>query len=79
MLSKNEKKWKQYVQHQVDDIHKLSREIVGDFVLVNIIQQIFPHDRALPLKELSMQELWWNGPKFLEKTADDWPNLPTTY
>ena len=67
---KNEKQWKQYVQHQVDEIHKLSSRDSWRFCP----DQCNPTDipsLSCSAKELSTQELWWNGPKLLEKTADD--------
>ena len=77
-MGKNEKQWKQYVQYQVDEIHKLSCRDSWRFCPGHYNPADIP-SRLCSAKELSTQELWWNGPKFLEKTADDWSNLPTTY
>ena len=74
---KNEKQWKQYVQHRVDEIHKLSSKDSWRFCPGQCNPADVP-SRSCSAMELSKQELWWNGPKYLEKTKDNWPNLPTT-
>ena len=74
---KNEKQWKQYVQHRVDEIHKLSSKDSWRFRPGQCNPDDVP-SRSCSAMEMSKQELWWNGPKYLEKTEDDWPNLPTT-
>ena len=71
---RNDQRWKQYVQHRVDEIHKLSDPDRWRFCpgLDN------PAD--LPSRGCSGEELadsisWWHGPSFLSKQEEFWPNI----
>ena len=74
----NDQWWKQYVQHRVDEIHKLSDPDKWRFCpgLDN------PAD--LPSQRCSGEELagsigWWHGPSFLSKQEEFWPNILTSF
>lgn len=74
---RNQKHWKQYVQHRVDEIHKLTsaaswRHCAG---------QLNPADlpsRGIPSYQLIYSSLWWNGPQFLQQPEEMWPVTSTS-
>ena len=76
---KNEKPWKQYVQHRVDEIRKLPsrsdwRHCPGKQNPVDL------PSRGTSAKDLPNNAIWWNGPKFLYQLETEWPaNEPTHF
>ena len=69
---RNERPWKQYVQHRVDEIRKLTSK--NDWRHCPGKQN--PADlpsRGVSAKELSTDSIWWNGPNFLYKPESQWP------
>ena len=74
---KNERVWKQYVRHRVDEIRNLSSK--DDWRHCPGKQN--PADlptRGLSAKELSTNVIWWNGPEFLYKAESEWPVSEST-
>ena len=74
---KNEKVWKQYVQHRVEEIRELTtrnswRHSPGEFSPAD------KPSRRLSTRELAENKIWWNGASFLYKQETEWPeNKPT--
>ena len=69
---KNERMWKQYVQHRVQEIRNLTskdswRHCPGEFNPADI------PSRGLSAKELSTNSTWWNGAEFLYRPEAEWP------
>ena len=74
---KNERVWKQYVRHRVDEIRNLSskndwRHCPGKQNPADLLT------RGLSAKELSTSVIWWNGPEFLYKAESEWPVCEST-
>ena len=72
---KNERAWKQYVGLRVDEIRRLTpkeswRHCTGEVNPADIPSQA---SRGLTAKELLTCKTWWNGPKFLQDSSDEWP------
>ena len=69
----NDKVWKQYVQHGVDEISKLSdRKAWG-----HCPGHLNPADmsfRGVAASELINWTSWWQGPAFLSEPVSSWPN-----
>ena len=73
---KNEKPWKQYVQHRVREIRQLTNK--GQWQWKYCPGKINPADlasRGVTGKELVNNSLWWNGPEFLLKPESEWPTF----
>ena len=69
---RNVKHWKQYVQHRVNEIRKLSS--TSNWRYCPGLQN--PADlpsRGLGAKDLAENDVWWNGPDFLRKPPSEWP------
>ena len=69
---KNERTWKQYVQHRVEEIRNLTskddwRHCPGELNPADI------PSRGLSAKELSTKTTWWNGAAFLYQPESEWP------
>ena len=69
---KNERIWKQYVQHRVEEIRSLTskdswRHCPGELNPADI------PSRGLNAKDLSVNSTWWNGPSFLLRPESEWP------
>ena len=74
---KNERVWKQYVRHHVDEICNLSSK--DDWRHCPGKQN--PADlptSGLSAKEFSTNVIWWNGPEFLYKAESEWPVSEST-
>jgi len=72
MLNRNNQWWKQYVQHQVDEIYKLSDQDFADN----------PSDlpsRGCGGKELVESNHWWHGLSFISKQKEFWPHIITSF
>ncbi|KAK3744789.1 hypothetical protein QZH41_014776, partial [Actinostola sp. cb2023] len=75
---KNNRPWRQYVQHRVDEIRKLTskenwRHCPGSQDPADI------PSRSCSGRELMNNALWWDGPEFLKKEKTEWPDMPTKY
>ena len=65
----NEKPWKQYVRHRVDEIHRLTDKSAWKHCPGSLNPADLP-SRGLRASELANSQLWWNGPPFLQETED---------
>jgi hypothetical protein len=68
----NERIWKQYVQHRVDEIQSLTlkdswRHCPGE------LNPAYIPSRGQNAKKLSDNSMWWNGPSFLLRPEAEWP------
>ena len=76
---KNEKPWKQYVQHRPEEIRRLTSQ--NDWRHRPGKQD--PADlpsRGTSAKDLTNNVIWWNGPEFLYLPETEWPaNEPTHF
>ena len=69
--------WKQFVQHRVDEILRVSSK--SDWGHCPGIEN--PADlgsRGVLITELKNSNLWWTGPSWLKGTLRDWPSLETS-
>ena len=69
----NNGEWKQFVQHRVNEILRLTRK--EDWGHVSGIEN--PADlgsRGVPASHLKDSKLWWKGPNWLQKGKESWPN-----
>ena len=69
--------WKQFVQHRVDEILRVSSK--SDWGHCPGIEN--PADlgsRGVLITELKNSNLWWTGPSWLKGTPSDWPSLETS-
>ena len=74
---KNHRPWKQYVQHRVDVIRKLTDIEKWRFCPGNMNPADIP-SRGCSGKDLVESELWWSGPTFLREPSNLWPETPST-
>jgi hypothetical protein len=68
--------WKQFVQHRVDEILRISSK--SDWGHCPGIEN--PADlgsRGVLITELKNSDLWWSGPSWLKGNPTDWPSLVT--
>ena len=75
---RNEKPWKQYVQHRVDEIRRLTSK--ND--LRHCPGKQNPADlpsRGTSAKDLTNNAIWWNGPEFLYQPETEWPTNESTH
>lgn len=75
---RNEKPWKQYVQHRVDEIRRLTSK--NDWRHCPGKQN--PADlpsRGTSAKDLTKNAIWWNGPEFLYQPETEWPTNESTH
>ena len=73
---KNHRPWKQYVQHRVDVIRKLTDIEKWRFCPGNMNPADIP-SRGCSGKDLVESELWWSGPTFLREPSNLWPETPS--
>ena len=69
---RNNRAWKPYVQNRVKEI----REITCEYEWRHCPGKHNPADipsRGCTGNELAESQLWWNGPKFLTCSRDQWP------
>ena len=69
----NNGEWKQFVQHRVNEILRLTRK--EDWGHVSGIEN--PADlgsRGVSASHLKDSKLWWEGPNWLQKGKESWPN-----
>lgn len=72
---KNNKAWKQYVQHRVNEI----RELTNKHQWRHCPGELNPADlpsRRCSVQELKKNETWWTGPRFLKFSEEQWPTDP---
>ena len=74
---RNDRNWKQYVQHRVTVIRDLSSVESWRFCPGSLNPAYFP-SRGISAKELSSESIWFNGPEFLGKIEDEWPKCQAT-
>ena len=68
----NYKQWKQYVNHQVAEIRRLT--VQGQWRhCPGVLNPADLPSRGVSGERLSSNSLWWNGPSFLKLTEDKWP------
>ena len=61
-----------FITHRVGEIHEFSAPNQWRYVPTDLN----PADlgtRGLTVEELASADLWWNGPEFLKKSRQDWP------
>ena len=64
---RNDKYWKQYVQHRVNEVRKLSSTSAWRYCTGPQNSADLP-SRGLSAKDLAERDVWWNGPEFLLKS-----------
>ena len=75
---RNNKPWKQYVQHRVEEIRKGTNTNNWRFCPGQENPADLP-SRCCSGRELIESNSWWNEPEFLQKTKEEWPNMPTSF
>ena len=70
---RNDKHWKQYVQHRVNEVRKLSSTSAWRYCPGPQNPVDLP-SRGLSAKDLAESDVWWNGPEFLLKSQNEWPS-----
>ena len=73
----NPKQWKQYVNHRVTEIRRISSQAAWRHCPGPLNPADLP-SRGISAEKLSSCELWWNVPSFLQLTEDKWPALEGT-
>ena len=74
---RNDRTWKQFVQHRVNEIRSLSPVEAWRFCPASLNPADLP-SRDISTQELSNKSLWFNGPEFLVNDEDQWPKCPAT-
>jgi hypothetical protein len=74
---RNDRTWKQFVQHRVNEIRSLSPVEAWRFCPGSLNPADLP-SRGISAQELSNKSLWFNGPEFLVNDEDQWPKCPAT-
>ena len=72
---RNNKVWKPYVQHRVEEIREHSDPTHGKFVQGELNPADLP-SRGCSAEELSRNQTWWSGPEFLKHSEESWPEQP---
>ncbi|XP_065894371.1 uncharacterized protein [Dysidea avara] len=70
----NRKGWKQYVQHRVEEIRKLTNPSVWNHCPGTQNPTDLP-SQGLSAKELLKSRLWWDGPSFIARAVINTPEL----
>ena len=73
---KNPGPWKQYVQHRIKELHKLTDKNSWRFCPGSQNPADLP-SRSCKGQELVDKKVWWNGPEFLTEPSEIWPDMPT--
>ncbi len=71
---KNDKGWKQYVSHRVEEIRRLTNRDDWRHCPGTTNPADLP-SRGMSGPDLSTAQTWWNGPQFLLLPESEWPNL----
>ena len=74
---RNNKVWKPYVQHRVEEIREHSDPTHWRFVQGKLNPADLP-SRGCNAEELSKNQTWWSGPEFLKHSEESWPEQPLT-
>ncbi|XP_044165233.1 uncharacterized protein LOC122949165 [Acropora millepora] len=74
---KNQRVWKSYVQHRVDEIRHLTTKDSWRHCPGHLNPADLP-SRGLTAKALVACETWWKGPNFLYLHESEWPENRTT-
>ena len=74
---KNDKGWKQYVSHRVEEIRRLTNRDDWRHCPGTTNPADLP-SRGMSGPDLSTAQTWWNGPQFLLLPESEWPVCPTT-
>ena len=74
---RNDKLWKQYVQHRVNEIRNLSSTSAWRYC-PGVDNPADLPSRGLNARELANSEVWWNGPQFLCQPSCEWPSEDQT-
>ena len=69
--------WKQFVQHRVDEILRVSSKCDWGHC-PGIENPADSGSRGVLITELKNSNLWWTGPSWLKGTPSDWPSLETS-
>ena len=70
----NQKPWKQYIEHRVSEIRRLSDSQLWRHCPGNLNPADIP-SRGMNGEKLAACELWWKGPEFLHQHEDQWPDM----
>ena len=62
----------QYVQHRIDEIHKLTSSESWRHCPGHLNPADLP-SRGVQSHQLIYSSLWWNGPQFLQQSLGEWP------
>ena len=74
---KNQRVWKQYVEHRVEEIRSLTSKDSWRHCPAHLNPADLP-SHGLTAKALVACETWWKGPKFLYLPESEWPENRTT-
>ena len=69
---KNERVWKQYISQRVEEIRHLTAKDLWRHCPGELNPADLP-SRGPSAKELSANNTWWNGPRFLYRPEIEWP------
>lgn len=69
---KNERVWRQYIGQRVEEIRRLTPKDLCRHCPGELNPADLP-SRGLSAKELSSSNAWWNGPSFLYRSENEWP------
>ena len=70
----NERIWKQYVQHRVEEIRSLTHKQLWRHCPGELNPADIP-SRGQNAEKLSLNSMWWNGPSFLNCPETEWPKI----
>ena len=73
---KNERVWKQYVQHRVEEIRSLVPKNSWRHCPSELNPAGIPSFGQIA-KSLSVNSMWWNGSSFLQQPKEKWPKSQT--
>ena len=71
---RNEKCWKQYVSQRVKEIRNLTDKESWKHC-PGVTNPADLPSRGVSVDELMSNSLWWNGPPFLQRPEEEWPEL----
>ena len=74
---KNDRQWKQYVKHRVTEIRNLTSRQAWRHCPGKHNPADLP-SRGVSAKDLTLNEMWWNGPEFLYRPENEWPETKST-
>ena len=66
------REYKLFIAHRVGEIHEFSAPNQWHYVPMDVNPANLG-TRGLTVAELASTDFWWNGPKFLKKSRQDWP------